>query len=388
MTTIPDISELTLEERIGQMLCLGWDGPGALLGINDHARECVARIGAGAMIVMGRNVRAPGASEIDAAGVRAMTEALQELAPRVPLLIATDQEGGRVARLGLPPFTPLPSARAIGRTGRPALAEALARVVGTELAAVGIGFDFAPDADVDSNPANPVIGDRAFAADATTTAAFVAAQVRGFAAGGVLACAKHFPGHGDTHQDSHYDLPTVDATLPDLEARELLPFRAAIAAGVPAIMTAHIRFPAVDPTGVPATLSRIWLTDILRGRLGFAGLVVTDCLEMKAVADHWGTPRAAVLAAIAGADLLLVCHTPARQRETRDALLAAVRSGELPEARVSEAAERVLAAKRRAAAAPRPPLAVLGAAEHRHLTAQIEEAAPIHITTLGEAAPQ
>ncbi len=347
---LPTVSDLTLAEKIGQMLCLGWRGDDSLLNVNAQARACVRDLKAGGLIVMGRNVQAAQTTPvppINVPRVRAMLDELQGFAD-VPLLVATDQEGGRVARLRGVPFTFFPAARVVGQAGDVSLAREAARIAGAELAQAGINFNFAPVADVDSNLANPVIGDRAFGSDAKVVAQFVAAQVEGYqASGGVLACAKHFPGHGDTAVDSHLDLPTLLFSLDEMAARELVPFRAAIAAGVAAIMTAHILFPAVDPFGLPATMSRAILTDLLRGTLGFDGLIVTDCLEMKAVSDRWGTPRAAVLAALAGADVLLVCHTWERQKATRDALLDAAERGELPLARVDEAVGRILAAKRR-----------------------------------------
>ena len=363
---LPDIVDLTLEEKIGQMLCLGWGGADCLLRVNDQARECVRDLQAGGMIVMGRNVQAQTKPlpPIDAAGVRAMLEELQSLA-RIPLLVGTDQEGGRVARFGSAPFTRLPPAKTIGATGDPALAGEAARITAVELAAVGVNWNFAPDADVNSNPQNPVIGDRSFGDMPETVAQMAAAQVEGYRAGGILACAKHFPGHGDTALDSHYALPTLPHYRATMNARELVPFRAAIAAGVSSIMTAHILFPAVDSSGLPATMSHAILTGLLRQELNFGGLIVTDCMEMKAVSDTWGTPRAAVLAAIAGADMLLICHTLERQRATRDALLATAHSGELPLSRIDDAVSRIFAAKRLLAAMPPPPsLERIGAPEH------------------------
>jgi len=386
--SLPDVSDLTLEQKIGQMLCLGWDGPGCLLDINEQAREAVQELHAGSMILMGRNVRTPLSDTIDITGVRAMTERLQALSPDIPLLVSTDQEGGQVTRLQLPPFTPLPSARTLGRAGDPALACAVARLSGLELAAVGIQVNYAPVADVDSNPANPVIGDRSFG-DTATTAAFVTTQIQGFTEAGTLSCAKHFPGHGDTYQDSHYALPSVAEPFSVLEERELPPFRAAIVAGIPAIMTAHILYPSVDNTGLPATLSAFWLTEILRNQLGFDGLIVTDCLEMRAVADHWGTARAAVLSARAGADLLLICHTRERQRAAYEALLEAAHSGELPLSRIEDAVRRVLAAKRRFLTRPQPPLSIIGCEAHRRIVEPIFAASRdrMRLTVLGEAAP-
>jgi beta-N-acetylhexosaminidase len=344
------------------------------------------------MIVMGRNVQSPGAPTIDAAAVKTMLGDLQRLAPRIPLLVGTDQEGGRVARFGSSPFTRMPTAKAIGMIGDAELARAAARATGEELAAVGVNWNFAPDADVNSNPLNPVIGDRSFGSTPETAGLMVAAQVKGYAEGGILSCAKHFPGHGDTHLDSHLALPTVDVSPAEMEARELIPFRAAIDAGAASLMTAHILFPQLDATGVPATLSPVVLTDLLRKKLGFTGLVVTDCLQMKAVADHWGTPRAAVMAAKAGADMLLVCHSWEQQQRTYDALLAAAESGELPRSRLDEAAGRILAAKRLAFAQPMPPLSIIGSTEHQKIAEAITAASGAAVisgpTTLGEAAPQ
>lgn len=390
-TTIPDAADLTLEEQIGQMLCLGWGGDGALLGVNEQARECVQEMRAGGMIVMGRNV-SPSVRPlppIDAAGVRAMLDELQSLAA-IPLLLPTDQEGGRVARFGGPPFTRMPSALTVGQNGDMELAQAAARATAQELAAVGVNWDFAPVADVNSNPANPVIGDRSFGAVPDTVTPMVEAQVRGYQEGSILACVKHFPGHGDTALDSHLDLPTVPHPMEVMESRELVPFRAAIHAGVASIMTAHILFPAVDDSGLPATMSPAILMGLLRERLGFTGLIVTDCLEMKAVSDRWGTPRAAVLAAKAGVDMLLVCHTLERQCATYQALLEAARSGELPAARIHDAVTRILAAKRRLAAQTRPDLSVIGTPEHEAIRRALTggDAAPAIPTTLGAEAPQ
>ena len=282
VVTLPAVGDLSLEDKIGQMLCLGWGGPDSLCAVNDQARECIRDLRAGSAIVFGRNVQpqTKPLPPIDAAAVRAMLDELQALAA-IPLLVGTDQEGGRVARFGTEPFTRMPSAREVGGRGSVELARRAAWATARELAAVGINWNFAPDADVDSNPANPVIADRSFDTDARVTADFVAAQVAGYAEGGVLACVKHFPGHGDTSVDSHFALPTLPFALGTMEERELVPFRAAIAADVPTIMTAHITFPALDPTGLPATLSHPVLTLLLRETLGFRGLVVTDSLEMR-----------------------------------------------------------------------------------------------------------
>lgn len=393
MNPIPDLDALSLDEKIGQMLCFGWRGDDCLHAVNAHARECIREMRVGGMVVMGRNVQRQDTRPpppVDLPAVRAMRDEMQELAA-LPLLLPTDQEGGRVARFGAP-FTRFPAAGVIGQAGDIDLARQAARITGEELAQAGINMNFAPCADVNSNPANPVIGDRAFGATPEVVAPMVRAQIAGYADAGILSCAKHFPGHGDTSLDSHLALPTVTGDRDAMEARELIPFCAAIDAGVDAIMTAHILFPALDPARLPATLSATLLTGLLRERLGFDGLIVTDCLEMKAVADHWGTARAALLAAKAGADLLLVCHTPERQRATRAMLLDAARTGDLPLDRIDDAVTRILAAKRRLADAPPPDLARIGSPSNAAVARAIAEragvpwAAPAAPTTLGAEA--
>ena len=381
----PPISEMTLPQKIGQILCVGWGGD-ACDTVNEHARFLVNNLQAGAIVVMGRNVRGRGAV-VDTGRLRETVATLQNLSA-VPLLVATDQEGGRVARLQGAPFTDIPAARGVGASGDVDAARDVATATARELASVGINWNFAPVADVDSNPQNPVIGDRAFARDAETVAQFVMAQIAGYGAGGVLACAKHFPGHGDTLLDSHFDLPTLPHDLATMRARELVPFHAAIEADVPTIMTAHILFPALDDSGLPATMSRAILQTLLRDQMGFSGLLVTDCLEMRAVADTWGTANAALAAIRAGADMVMVCHTRERQQETFDTLLAAAQSGDIPAARIEEAVGRVLAAKARAFAFSTLPLDF---DQHRQLAERIQ---PIHpedsghgVTTLGESAP-
>lgn len=386
--TLPDVDTLTLEEKIGQMLCLGWSGEGAFLDVNEQARICIQELKAGGMVVMGRNL-SPSVKPlppIDAPGVRGMLDELNSLAS-IPLLLATDQEGGRVARFGTTPFTRMPPALTIGNQGNTNLAYSAAQVVAQELLAVGINWNFAPVADVNSNPENPVIGDRSFGTNPEAVMSMVVAQVGGYQAGGILACVKHFPGHGDTHLDSHHDLPLLPFDLPAMEARELAPFRAAIEAGVGSVMTAHILFPALDDSGFPATMSYNILTGLLRERMGFTGLIVTDCLEMKAVSAHWGTAQGAVLAAKAGADILLVCHTLDRQRETYAALIHAARSGNLPLSRINDAVSRILAAKQRIAQSARPDLSVLNNPAHEALRQTLstspQSTAP---TILGETA--
>lgn len=223
---------------------------------------------------------------------------------RIPLLLSTDQEHGAVARIGRPAAL-LPGAMALGAAGSTAHARRAARIAGTELAAMGIRQDYAPVADVNVNPANPVIGVRSFGSDPHAVAELVAAQVHGYQGAGVAATAKHFPGHGDTETDSHVGLPVMRHTRAAWEELDEPPFRAAVEAGVDAIMTAHIVFPALDPSGDPATLSRPIVTGLLRERLGFEGVVVTDALDMAGVRQKYGDDRVPVLALLAGCDQLL-----------------------------------------------------------------------------------
>lgn len=261
----------------------------------------------------------------------------------LPLLIATDQEHGAVARVGRP-ATLLPGAMALGASRSLPGAREAARIAGAELAAMGINQNYAPDADVNVNPANPVIGVRSFGADPRAVAAMVAAQVAGYQSAGIATAAKHFPGHGDTTDDSHYALPTIHHTREQWSELDAPPFRAAISAGVTSIMTAHIVVPALDPSEDPATLSRPIVTGVLREQLGYQGVVVTDALGMAGVRQKYGDDRVPVLALKAGVDQLL---NPPDLRLAWNAVLTAVREGELTVGRIEESVLRILGLKER-----------------------------------------
>ncbi|WP_411105592.1 glycoside hydrolase family 3 protein [Streptomyces sp. cmx-4-9] len=267
--------------------------------------------------------------------------------PRVPLLVSTDQEHGIIARIGKP-ATLFPGAMALGAghrgSGSTAEARRAARIAGAELAAMGIRQDYAPVADVNVDPANPVIGVRSFGSDPRAVAELVAAQVRGYQGAGVAATAKHFPGHGDTATDSHVGLPVMRHSRALWEEWDEPPFRAAVEAGVDAVMTAHIVFPALDPSGDPATLSRPIVTGILRERLGFRGVVVTDALDMAGVRQKYGDERVPVLALKAGCDQLL---NPPDLPLAHRSVLAALASGELTQERIAESVLRILELKAR-----------------------------------------
>jgi len=334
---------MTLEEKAGQMLVCGWSDvqPGDSARLNAHAAALIDDLRAGGIVLMGRNISPP-------EQLRAVIGSMQARAQAShlrPLFVATDQEGGRVQRLAPPAYSARRSAHEIGQTGDGNGARQAAASLGRELASAGINWDFAPVLDVNNNPQNPVIGTRSYGSEPDLVAQMGAAAVQGLQRDArIMACGKHFPGHGDTDTDSHFALPRIPHPRARLDAVELAPFRAVIAAGVASIMTAHILFPALD-AALPATLSPAILTGLLREEMGFDGLIITDDLEMKGVAARWGAPEAAVLAVEAGADLLLCCHARTTQYAIRDALVNAVQTARLSEARLDSSLARIARAK-------------------------------------------
>ncbi len=301
----------------------GFEGPVA----PDWVRRRIGE-GLGGVVLFGWNVESP-------EQLRALTETLR--AERDDLLIAIDEEGGDVTRLEVARGSSYPGNAALGAVDDVALTEEVAAAIGCDVVDVGVNLDLAPVADVNTNPRNPVIGIRSFGSSGELVARHVAAFVRGLQRVGVAACAKHFPGHGDTDVDSHLALPVVDA----LEPAALLPFRAAVEAGVAAVMTAHIVVRSLGEA--PATMSRDVLHDLLRLELRFDGLVMTDALEMRAISDGVGVEEGAVRALVAGADALCLGHDLFDEsvESVRGAVVDAVRSGRLSEARLAEAAARV-----------------------------------------------
>jgi beta-N-acetylhexosaminidase len=252
-------------------------------------------------------------------------------------LIAVDQEGGRVARLREPVLT-LPPAAELAKRGPEAI-RAVAKQLGAQLRVLGFNVNFAPVLDVNTNPENPIIGDRSFGATAQAVIDFALPFADGLMDAGVIACGKHFPGHGDTDVDSHLALPRLGHDLERLRHVELAPFKAA-AGRVPAIMTAHVVFDALEP-GVPATQSRRAITELLRGELGYEGAIISDDLEMKAIADHYGSGEAGVRAIDAGCDLLLVCSEVERALSVHEALVKKAEADSAFRARLLDAAARV-----------------------------------------------
>jgi beta-N-acetylhexosaminidase len=331
---------LTLEQKIGQLMIIGFDGIEAESGL----LEMIRKYHMGGVILFARNVHSP-------QQVAQLTNKLQQTAiesGNPGLFIAIDQEGGRVARLTEQTgFTEFPAAMAIGATGDAENAYRMASAMAVEMRAVGINIDFAPVLDVNNNPANPVIGTRSFSADPKIVATFGAAFARGLQENGVLAFGKHFPGHGDTGTDSHIALPLVPHDRARLGQIELLPFKCAIAQNFAGIMSAHVTFPAIDPhPGMPATLSRAVLTGLLRDELDFHGLIITDSLEMGALAENgFPPPVGATLAFAAGADVLLFNRDHTMHKQAFANLVQAVKEGNISQAQLDSSVRRILEAK-------------------------------------------
>ncbi len=352
-----------VETALGQLFIVGFRGTEPEQGLRDLLRG----LRPSGVILFRRNLLAP-------EQILRLTTFLQETAADAPLFIAVDEEGGRVSRLP-DPFTRFPPARVVGRSASPELAAACASVMAREMRAVGLNFNFAPVLDVDTRAENPVIGDRSFGPDPEIVASLGLAFLKGLRGEGVLGLVKHFPGHGDTSEDSHVTLPVVPHGIERLEAVELAPYRMLfrLPDGPEALMTAHVLYPALDPER-PATLSRPILTDLLRQRLGYGGLVVTDDLEMRAVADRVGPETAAVQALQAGADQLLFCHTPGLALRCLREVARALERGLLSEGAISKSLEKVRALKQKyvvpaaATGLQAPSLDKIGCAEHAEVS--------------------
>lgn len=343
------------KRRAGQRLLIGLAGP----LVDDDLRRLVGEIRPAGFVLFGRNVEEP-------AQVRELNRELASLVdPRDPAWLSVDQEGGRVQRVRAP-ATVWPPMRAVGRAEihTAEVSTAMAR----ELRALGFNLNFAPVADVDSNPKNPVIGDRSFGEDPRQVARHVVAFLQAHQAEGVVACAKHFPGHGDTSVDSHLALPIVEREEPDLRQCELVPFVAAARAGVGSVMTSHVVFPAFDEEW-PATLSPRVTRRLLRDELGYEGVVFSDDMEMKAVCGRWAVDELVRRATEASVDVFLCCKEPALQYETFQALVRAQEEDAGFERASIDAVARVRAMRERflRAAPPQPDLDVIGREPHKDL---------------------
>jgi beta-N-acetylhexosaminidase len=356
------MSSRDIRRHVGQLAIIGFKGQ----TIPDDVRRLAREFDLGGVIFFARNVETP-------EQVADLSRQSHDLPTAIPLWVSVDQEGGRVARLKRP-FTEWPAMNTLGRVGPgdEKLAERFARALAAELHAVGISMDYTPVLDVLTNPKNPVIGDRAIADRAEDVARVGTALIRALQGAGIAACGKHFPGHGDTGVDSHFELPLLDHPPDRLEAVELVPFKAAIAAGVSSIMTAHILIPSLDQDH-PATLSPAIVDGLLKQKLGFQGLVLSDDLEMKAISGRYGHSEATVKAIAAGCDAVLMCAPePEAQIAALEAIVYAVEKGEIPLKRIEDALARHSRVKQRFLATPqRPPAtgaalrAILGSDEHQ-----------------------
>lgn len=377
------LSAMSLEQKAGQVLMVGFDGT----TLTDTLRQLITDIQPGGLVVFERNVGE------NPAALAALTASAQQAAARAgapPLTISIDQEGGAVTRLrAARGFTEFPSAMAVAATGDDADAARIGTAIADELLAVGVNMDLAPDLDVNVNPDNPVIGTRSFGSDPARVAALGAQFIQAMQARGVMAVGKHFPGHGDTAVDSHVGLPVIQHERTRLDAVEFVPFRAAMRAGVVGIMTAHIEFPAIDATpGLPATLSARALTGLLREEMGFDGLIFTDSLMMGALVNEGRSiPQAAAQALAAGADVLLFNNGEAMHRAAHAEIVAGVKAGRIPMARLDAAVTRILRAKARFGLLGTPAgataAASVGAPERRALSRDVTARA---ITLVRDAA--
>jgi len=325
---------MTLREKLGQLFMVGFLGSSVSTELAAFIREYKP----GGVIVFSRNLESVGQ-------MVELTNALQKLSSRSPLLISIDQEGGRVSRVPKD-FTIFPPSQVVGQCNSYELAYAAASVTAAELRSVGINMNMAPVLDVNSNPCNPIIGDRAFGTTPNLVCEMARATMAGLQDNRVAACGKHFPGHGDTATDSHKELPVVTAPLHRLEEIELPPFDHAIRHGVASLMTAHVRYEALDGER-PATLSPAILRTLLREQLGYNGVVLTDDLEMNAIVDHYGIGDAAVRAFLAGCDVLLICKDHEREVTAIKAVEAAVKDGSISQARLDLSLERIARLKAR-----------------------------------------
>ncbi len=336
---------------IGQRLLVGFPG----LTIPDTLREAIKKYKVGNFILFSHNVDTR-------EQVRDLCNELQQLAMEAtgkPALIAADQEGGIVNRLPAE-CAIVPTAMAVAATQDPGNAYVAGKITGTELRALGVNFDLAPVLDINSNPQNPVIGSRSYGDTAEKVCEYALPMIHGLNDAGVFSCAKHFPGHGDTNVDSHLGLPRVDKSMEELEQCELIPFREAVRAGVSAIMTTHILFPQLDDSGVPATMSRKIIKGILRDKLGFDGLVTTDCMMMQAIAHFYGSVEGCVAACQADVDMLCISHDPVLAGEVAEALYQKLESGELDLEECRHSVARIDKLKKQLETMPKPAFELAG----------------------------
>jgi beta-N-acetylhexosaminidase len=340
------LGRLTLEQKVGQMLMVGLPGP----FLDDVTRQRIVDLGVGGVIFLERNTTSP-------EQVREFTQAMQSLAinqgPGLPLFIGWNQEGGSVIRRAAG-LTQFPANMAVGLAGQPETAFDIGQATAEEMLSLGVNMNFAPVLDVNTEPANPVIGLRSYGDIPELVAAYGQNYIQGQQQAGVIDVAKHFPGHGGVDVDSHLALPTLNSSLESLMQRELPPFQAALDADVAAVMVAHIQIPSLDPSGRPASLSDEIINGLLRDRLGFDGVIMTDALGMKAITDQYSFEEGAIQAVLAGNDMLLSVETSDQPERIHQALLGAVQDGRISEAQIDDSVRRLIRLKLAAPINPGP----------------------------------
>lgn len=356
-------------DRLGQLFFVGIQGTSLL----PEESSFIAKNNIGGVVLFARNIESPQQVHKLCSEIQALRSQQKD---KAPLFIGIDMEGGRVARLKAP-FTQWPPLKKLGDLDSTSVAFKFAFDMGSELKAVGINLDFAPCVDVLTNPKNSVIGDRAISSDPEKVAKISSAIVRGYIKSNVLPCAKHFPGHGNTFIDSHEELPIEEASLEELEKASLIPFKKAFRARLDMVMTAHIKFTKIDPD-FPVTLSKKFLQEMLRGQMRYRNLIISDDLDMKALAKYHSVEDIPVMALGAGCDILLYCNEPAHPPIALEAVKKAFNDGKLPAAPLEESLKRVLTLKRERLLQPVPPpfheaSKIIGHPDHLKLSKAIAE---------------
>ncbi len=360
---------MNLEQKIGQLLMVGFKG----LSPSREIKELITKYHIGGVILFERNIKSP-------LQIAELCQELQSLSPETPLFIAIDQEGGKNFSRLKNPFTRFPGNRGLGQcfleTKSIKLAYQFGEITAKELSAVGINFNLAPVLDVNTNPKNPIIGKRAFGEDPHLVSELGLAVIAGLQDNKVIACGKHFPGHGDTIVDSHKELPIIDHDLERLRKVELRPFEHAIKNGLKTVMTAHVLYSKLDDK-FPATLSRRIIDGLLREELGFKGLVLTDDLEMGAIANSFEIGEATAKAVKAGINILLISHHPDKQKRAFEAIATAVKKGEISQEMIDFSWKWIIDLKKSFLCPSPPPEAerikqIVGAPEHREVAKEIK----------------
>lgn len=360
---------MSLRELIGQHMLIGLSGA----SLTASEKNFIVENNISGVVLFARNCIEPKQIRDLCAEIQSLRHRMKD---KAPLFIGIDMEGGRVHRLK-PPFTQWPPLKLIGDLDAPTVAFHFAQRMGTEMMSVGINLDFAPCVDVYTNPANTVIGDRAISTDPYQVEKMCSALVRGYIKSGILSCAKHFPGHGHTVIDSHEELPIEEATLERLHEVELVPFKKTLRSRVDMVMTAHILFKNVDAKW-PVTLSDYFLKTMIREEMKYRGLIITDDLDMKAMAKHYDKAQIPIRAMQAGADLLLYCNEPESPPVAIEGLLSAVAQGQLNKSDFEKTHQRIMDVKKLKLLSPDPrpieeAMSVIGCAEHQSLADAIRK---------------